>query len=292
MSIFQAIIMGIIQGVTEFLPVSSSGHLAIFKNLFKLNLETGMLFDILLHIGTLVSVFIAFRKDIAALIKDGFSMLIDIFCNIPIFFRNLGASEKEPYYEVAGTAARKMVLLIIVASIPTAILGFAGKKFTEYAEMGLLIPGICLLITAVVLFFADRVPNGTKKIKHISYLNGFEVGIVQGIATMPGISRSGSTMAMCLFLGFEKKMAVKFSFLMSIPAILGALLLEVKDVSLSGITSSEWIAYVLGMLFAAVIGYIAIKTVMVIVRDRKFFIFSIYCFAVGMLAIIGNFVVR
>lgn len=292
MTIFQSILMGIIQGVTEFLPVSSSGHLAIFKNLFHLELNTGMLFDVLLHVGTLIAVFVAFRKDVIKLIIDGFGILIDIFSNIPIFIKNIGNSEKEPYYELASTASRKMVLLIIVATIPTAILGLAGKKFVEYAEMGLLIPGICLLITSILLFFIDRVPTKSKKIKQITYLNGFEVGIVQGIATLPGISRSGSTMAMCIYLGFDRKFAVKFSFLMSIPAILGAMLLELKDVSLKGISGGEWLIYIVGMLFAAVVGYIAIKTVLVIVRKRKFVIFSIYCFAVGILAIIGNFVVR
>ena len=273
-------------------PVSSSGHLAIFKHLFHIDLGTGILFDVLLHLGTLISVFVAFRKDILRLIVDGFSIVIDFFYNVPIFFRNLGRAEKESYYELVSTPGRKMVMMIIVATIPTGILGIVGKDFVEYAQGSLLIPGICLLVTAILLFFVDYLPANNKKIKDITYLNGFETGIVQGIATLPGISRSGSTMAACIFLGFDRKFAVKFSFLMSIPAVLGAVVLEIKDISMASIEHSELVAYLMGMFSAAIVGYIAIKTVLVVVKKRKFIVFSIYCFAVGVLAIIGNFLVK
>lgn len=291
MTLIQSIIMGVLQGFTEFLPVSSSGHLAIFKYLFGIKTDTGILFDILLHVGTLISIVIAFRKDVIKLVVEGFGLLVDFFYNIPIFFRNIfSRDDKEPYYQVIDSQARKMVVLIIVSTIPTAILGVVGKTFVEYAQMSLRIPGICLLITAVMLFFADRFSNGKKKIKNVTYLEGFEVGMMQGLATLPGISRSGSTIALCMFLGFDKKFAVKYSFLMAIPAILGAAVLEIKDVSLQGIDAKQWLIYIVGMLFAAAIGYIAIKTVMVIARKKKYIIFSIYCLLIGILAIVGSFI--
>lgn len=293
MSVWQSIIMGILQGFTEFLPVSSSGHLAIFKYLFKIQTDTGILFDILLHFGTLISICVAFRREVLKLIVEGFGIFIDFCYNVPIFFRNLfGRAEKEEYYQLITSPARKMVMMIIVSTIPTAVLGLAAKDFVEYAQMGLLIPGVCLLITAVLLFFADNAKPGKKKVKNIKYLNGFEVGMVQGLATLPGISRSGSTITACILLGFDKSFAVKYSFLMAIPAILGATVLEFKDVTLAGIEPKTWGIYLVGMIFSAIIGYIAIKTVMVIARKKKFIVFSIYCFVIGMMAIIGNFVIK
>lgn len=293
MSVWQSIIMGILQGFTEFLPVSSSGHLAIFKYLFKIQTDTGILFDILLHFGTLISICVAFRREVLKLIVEGFGIFIDFCYNVPIFFRNLfSRAEKEEYYQLITSPARKMVMMIIVSTIPTAVLGLAAKDFVEYAQMGLLIPGVCLLITAVLLFFADNAKPGKKKVKNIKYLNGFEVGMVQGLATLPGISRSGSTITACILLGFDKSFAVKYSFLMAIPAILGATVLEFKDVTLAGIEPKTWGIYLVGMIFSAIIGYIAIKTVMVIARKKKFIVFSIYCFVIGMMAIIGNFVIK
>lgn len=293
MSVWQSIIMGILQGFTEFLPVSSSGHLAIFKYLFKIQTDTGILFDILLHFGTLISICVAFRREVLKLIVEGFGIFIDFCYNVPIFFRNLfSRAEKEEYYQLITSPARKMVMMIIVSTIPTAVLGLVAKDFVEYAQMGLLIPGVCLLITAVLLFFADNAKPGKKKVKNIKYLNGFEVGMVQGLATLPGISRSGSTITACILLGFDKSFAVKYSFLMAIPAILGATVLEFKDVTLAGVEPKTWGIYLVGMIFSAIIGYIAIKTVMVIARKKKFIVFSIYCFVIGMMAIIGNFVIK
>lgn len=293
MTFFQAILMGILQGFTEFLPVSSSGHLAILKHLLGVQTDTGILFDILLHVGTLISIFVAFRKEVIKLIVEGFGLLLDFFYNIPIFFRNLfNKNDREQYYQVIDSPARKMVMLIIISTIPTAILGLVAKEVVEYAQRKLIIPGICLIITAVLLFLADRFGDGKKKVKQITYLDGFSVGMMQGVATLPGISRSGSTIAVCMFLGFDRKFAVKYSFLMAIPAILGAAVLELKDITLSGVDAKQWLIYIVGMIFAAVIGYIAIKTVMVITRSRKYIIFSIYCLVVGLLAIVGNFVAK
>lgn len=304
MSLLEAILMGIIQGLTEFLPVSSSGHLALFKILFGVNTDTGILFDVLLHFGTLVAICAVFYKDIAKLISEGVFILKNACINLLIFFRNgflqlknLTARKKLPkeqldlgaYHPVANSSYRKFVLLIIVSTIPTGIIGIVGKDMVEMASRLLIVPGICLIITAILLFIADSVKGGDKLPKDITYSNAFIIGIVQGIATLPGISRSGSTITACLLSGFNRSFAVKYSFIMSIPAILGAMLLELKDISALALSAGEIASYIVGMVIAGVIGYICIKTMLVVVRNKKFKFFAIYCLVIGIISIAGYF---
>lgn len=281
MNVFQAILMGIVQGIAEFLPVSSSGHLAIFQNLLNIETDTGLLFDVLLHLGTLLAIFVVFWKDIWRLIVEFFGIIAD-------FFRRFS----DPDVIVLSSGYRKFVLLIIVSTIPTAILGYVGRSFVEYASSTLLIPGIGLLITSFLLFICDRIGDGRKGIKKITYLNAFEIGMVQGVATMPGISRSGATIAACLMLGVKKETAVKYSFIMSIPAVLGAVVLEMKDAFGTKIPAGTLVSYIIGMVVAAIVGYFAIRFMIGVVRRKKYIYFSIYCLVVGIIAIIGHFVTK
>jgi len=281
MNVFQAILMGIVQGIAEFLPVSSSGHLAIFQNLLHIETDTGLLFDVLLHLGTLLAIFVVFWKDIWRLIVEFFGIIAD-------FFRRFS----DPDVIVLSSGYRKFVLLIIVSTIPTAILGYVGRSFVEYASSTLLIPGIGLLITSFLLFICDRIGDGRKGIKKITYLNAFEIGMVQGVATMPGISRSGATIAACLMLGVKKETAVKYSFIMSIPAVLGAVVLEMKDAFGTKIPAGTLVSYIIGMVVAAIVGYFAIRFMIGVVRRKKYIYFSIYCLVVGIIAIIGHFVTK
>lgn len=281
MNVFQAILMGIVQGIAEFLPVSSSGHLAIFQNLLHIETDTGLLFDVLLHLGTLLAIFVVFWRDIWRLIVEFFGIIAD-------FFRRFS----DPDLIVLSSGYRKFVLLIIVSTIPTAILGYVGRSFVEYASTTLLIPGIGLLITSFLLFICDRIGDGRKGIKKITYLNAFEIGMVQGVATMPGISRSGATIAACLMLGVKKETAVKYSFIMSIPAVLGAVVLEMKDAFGTKIPAGTLVSYIIGMVVAAIVGYFAIRFMIGVVRRKKYIYFSIYCLVVGIIAIIGHFVTK
>lgn len=290
MTLLQSILMGILQGLTEFLPVSSSGHLAIFKNIFHVKTETGMMFDVLLHIGTLISIFVAFHKDIWKMIVEGFGIIFDFFNNVSIFFGNLSGKKQKPYIKMVGSAYRKFVMLIIVSTIPTGIIGVLGKDLVETVSAGLLIPGICLIVTAGLLLIADRCDSGNKTPKDTKYIDAFSVGMAQGVATLPGLSRSGTTITACLLCGFDKKFAVKYSFIMSIPAILGATLIELKDFKNVQLAAPEIANYIVGMAFAAVVGYICIKTMLVVVRGKKFKIFSVYCLGMGLLAVCGYFV--
>lgn len=289
MSLLQAILMGLIQGLTEFLPVSSSGHLALFKILFGVETDTGILFDVLLHVGTLAAICVVYYKDIWRLIVEGCCIVRDAAVNVVIFFRNRINKESQDYRRIVCNSYRKFVMLVIVSTIPTGIIGFMGKDVVEMASEILIVPGICLIVTGVLLIIADRIKDGDKLPKSVTYTNAFGVGIAQGIATLPGLSRSGTTITACLLSGYQRNFAVKYSFIMSIPAILGALVLELTDLKGLQVTAPDVACYVVGMLVAAVVGYICIKTMLVIVRKKKFTGFAIYCFIVGALSIGGYF---
>ncbi|MDY3250663.1 MAG: undecaprenyl-diphosphate phosphatase [Candidatus Choladocola sp.] len=291
MSIIESILLGIVQGITEFLPVSSSGHLAILQNIFHVETNDSMLFDIMLHLGTLVAVFIVYHKDIWNMIKEAIFMIGDIFSNFRTFILNKIHKTSLKYKKIVHNSYRKFVVLILVSTVPTGLLGVLGKDLVSAASGTLLIPGICLLITGVLLLMADLAKEGRKKPKEVGYKEGLIIGTAQGIATLPGLSRSGTTIAACVLCGLDRKFAVKYSFILSIPAILGAAVLEIRDVMAEPIVAGQILIYLVGALFAAAVGYICIKTMLVIVRNKKFKYFSVYCFAVGIIAIVGHFLI-
>lgn len=287
MNLLQAILMGIIQGLTEFLPVSSSGHLAIFKNLFHINTETGVLFDVLLHVGTLAAIFVVYWKDVRKLIVEGCKIVGLVCQNLIIFFKNVFGKQHLEYKRIITTTYRKFVVMILISTIPTGIIGVLLKDVVESASDILIIPGVCLIVTAFILFVCDRAEDGDKKAKTATYWDSLILGVSQGVATLPGISRSGTTITVCRLLGFDKAFAVKYSFIMSIPAILGATVLELKDIFEHPIVATNIVNYIVGMIVAAVVGYIALKTVVVLVKKNKFKYFSYYCLVLGVISVIG-----
>lgn len=291
MDLFNAIVMGLIQGIAEFLPISSSGHLAIMKQILHMKTDTGLLFDVLLHIGTLVAIFIAFWHDIKELIVEGFQIIGDFLINLGRFVKNRISKDKAEYKKMVTTPYRRFVMLVIVSTIPTGIIGFAFQDAIEMAGMTLLIPGLSLLLTSILLTIADRIHTGKKKEETATYGDAGLIGLAQGIATLPGLSRSGTTIAACLMRGFDRSFAVKYSFIMSIPAVLGAAILELKDFTPDMVSSSEVFNYLVGTAVAGIVGFICIKTMLVIVRGKKFKYFAYYCFVVGLIAIIGHFVI-
>ncbi|MCI8633092.1 MAG: undecaprenyl-diphosphatase UppP [Lachnospiraceae bacterium] len=270
----QALIMGLVQGLTEFLPVSSSGHLVLSKFILGAQLDTSALFEILLHVGTLGAVFIVFWKDVWSLIQEGIFLIRD--CVLWVIKR-----KKLTFYP-----ERKMLLLIIIASIPTAILGLLMEKFLEDLFLSSLIAvGFALLVTGTFLLLIRRMPQGHKKLGQMKNRDAVTIGIIQGIATIPGISRSGSTVAAGLFCGLDKEFAFRFSFLMSIPAILGAAVLKLTDVSGADLAANAG-PYLIGMVVAALTGYLCVKWLRNLIQKNQFHYFGYYCLLVGMLSII------
>lgn len=287
MSVLQALFLGIVQGLTEFLPVSSSGHLAIFQNIFHIETGGGVLFDVMLHVGTLAVVLLVYWKDILKLIIEFFRMLGDVLANAKILLTSGG--RKVQYRKVVRTNYRKFVVLIIVSTIPTGIMGYLGNKLITDASSTLIVPGICLLITGLLLLLSDRKENCWKIPHDVSYGEGVLIGIAQGFATLPGLSRSGTTIAAETFCGLDRKFAVKYSFILSIPAIVGAAVLELSDISAETVTGKLVGTYAAGMIAAAVVGYFAIRSMLKLVQDKKMKYFAYYCFAAGIFAIIGQF---
>ncbi len=286
MSLLHSVLMGLIQGVTEFLPVSSSGHLAIFQILFGMDTENGLLFNVLLHVGTLAAVIVAYYRDVWMLIREFFNMIGDICYNFVTFFARFRDYDRH-YRKIVDSSFRKFVLLVIVSTIPTAVIGYLLRNVVTFASSILLIPGCCLLITAGILLLCDLAKPGRKGAGSATYGNALVIGICQGIATFPGISRSGMTITACVLCGFKRDFAVKYSFILSIPAIIGALIVEVGDAGAVEVSVSQVMIYVVGMLIAAVVGYICIRLMRFIVTHKMFKYFAIYCAAIGIVSIAG-----
>lgn len=279
MSLLMSIFLGIVQGVAEFLPISSSGHLAIFENFFKLqNIEEShMLFDVLLHLGTLVAVIIVYRSDIKEMIVE-----------LVAFFREIGSREQR---EERPSSKRRQLLLLVVACLPLVV-GFFIGDLIEMLRASNLAIGIALLITGLILFLADKYGNGKKTEKNASVWDALIVGLAQIFGTIPGISRSGITISAGLFSGFSREFAVRFSFLLSIPAVIGANVLTLVKAVGAGIDTSLIPVYLAGVVTAAVCGFFAIKLINYLVDKNKFGKFSYYCWAVGLIVIVASFFVK
>ena len=285
MTLLQAILLGLVQGLTEFLPVSSSGHLAIFQYIFGINTDTGMLFEVMLHLGTLIAVCAVFFKDIKQLVVEGIAILKDFIENVKIRFGRSNGKKRR----IVTNAYRKFVLLILITTIPTGILGIVLNSFMDKATSSLWIPGMCLVINAIILLVVESLPGGKKKVKKASYKDASLIGVAQGLAVLPGISRSGSTISACLALGFDRSFAVKYSFIASLPAIIGANLLELRHLGEAISGGVNFLYYIIGMAVAGISGYVCIRVMMYVVSEKKFSYFAYYCAIVGVIALIFHF---
>ena len=272
MSLLSSILLGLIQGLAEFLPISSSGHLAIAEHFLG---QAGVpatpdFFDVLLHLGTLVAVFVAYWKDIR-------EMIVELIDGVRDLAHGTTPTPMPP--------ARRLILLIIVATVPLfAVLPI--KDWIEGLSDNIYFVAGALIVTGFLLFTSDRVKKGRKAERSARLLDVFLVGVAQAIATCPGISRSGTTITAGCFVGFDRKFAVRFSFLMSIPAILGANILTLKDaITENTIIVSEIPVYLVGVAVAAVVGYACIRLLKMIADKGKFGWFAYYCWAAGLIVL-------
>ncbi|WP_295744935.1 undecaprenyl-diphosphate phosphatase [uncultured Oscillibacter sp.] len=272
LTLLHAVLLGLIQGVAEFLPISSSGHLAIAEHLLGQAgaAEIPGFFDVLLHLGTLVAVFAAYWQDI----RD---MILEFFGGIGDLARGSTPSPVPP--------ARRLILLIIVGTLPLfAVLPV--KDLVEGLGDNMYFVAGALLVTGCLLFASDRVRKGRKTERTASLVDVLLVGAAQAVATCPGISRSGTTITAGCFVGFERKFAVRFSFLLSIPAILGANILSLKDAIEAEIPWEEVPVYLAGVLVAAVVGYACIRLLKMIAEKGKFGFFAYYCWLAGVVTLV------
>ena len=264
MELIQGIVLGVIQGLTEFLPVSSSGHLVLGQHLFGIT-EPALFFDVSLHVGTLCSVLIVFRHDIKKMV-------------LAVWHVITAATGKSVPQTGPDDDSLKLLVLIIAGSIPTGLIGL-GLKQMEHIFSSLPLVGSMLLVTGLLLWATRKLDRKSVGVKDFSWIRAFGIGIAQGLAVLPGISRSGTTIAVGLFLGLDRRTAARFSFLLSIPAIIGAELLSARDL-FSGQARLD-AATLLGSLTAFVVGYAALRVLLKIVHQGRFYLFAPYCFTIG-----------
>ena len=277
MTYFEAVILGLVQGLAEFLPISSSGHLALLQQWFNINEDKVLLFAVLLHVGTLISVFIVYWRDI-------WELIVELCLTVKDLCTGKGLRLEE-------RPVRKLGIMIIVATIPTAIIGLLFNDIFDRLYTSILPIGIGLIITGFLLVFAERTGSSNRGIEKMNFRNALFIGTVQGIAICPGISRSGSTLFGSLICNLDRKFAVKFVFLISIPSILGSAILETPDAIAAGVEISQIGPIIVGMAVAAVSGLIAIKTMIKIVSDKKRSYFSYYVWALGAAVVIYSIIV-
>lgn len=270
MTMLGAIIQGLIQGFTEFLPVSSSGHLSLYQYFTGINSESSVLFSVMLHFGTLLAVFIAFWRTIRELMVEAGKLIADIF-TMRVF-------------KVHANPKRRMLFMLVLSCLPL-LLVLPAKDMIEgfSSDNSILVEGVCFLGTALLLTLADSVAKGGKTAKSMTVPDAIAVGGAQLLATLPGLSRSGSTISVGLLCGFTRSYAVAYSFILGMPAILAAGLLDIADLlgATGAATELNWLPAIAGMAVAAVSGLLAIKLVNYIVKSDRFKIFAVYTFILG-----------
>ena len=272
MTYFSSFLLGLVQGLAEFLPISSSGHLSIAQNLLNIDTAVPEFFDVLLHLGTLVAVFVAYWRDICDMVRELIHGVGDLAH---------GTTPRQV------PPARRLILLIIIGTLPLFVV-LPIHKQVQALSNNMVFIGAALVVTGFLLFVCDLVRKGNKTERNATVLDVLIVGAGQAIATMPGISRSGMTITTGCFVGFERKFAVRFSFLLSIPAVLGANILSLKDAVEAGIVWAEVPMYLVGVVTAAVVGYACIRLLRLVAEKGRFGAFAYYCWAVGLLTLLLN----
>ncbi|HHX13919.1 MAG TPA: undecaprenyl-diphosphate phosphatase [Clostridiales bacterium] len=267
MTIFESILLGIVQGLAEFLPISSSGHLAILQHFFKIDSEKVLPFAVLLHVGTLISLVAVYYKDLWDLIKELGAMCKDI------------VQGRGP--RLYANTTRKLGFLIIIATFPTAVIGLLFNDLFNNMYSSMLAVGICLIITGTLLWIAEKTVKQGKEIRGMRIRDAFLIGVFQGIAIAPGISRSGSTIVGGLFSGLSRELTVRFAFLISVPSILGAVILEGPSAFADGFSKELVLPILIGVVTAAIFGFLAIKTMIRLVSGKRLTVFSWYTWIIG-----------
>ncbi len=274
MEFWMAIVLGMVQGVAEFLPISSSGHLSLLQHFFGME-EPDTLYNILLHFATLIAVCVVYWRDVV-------DMIVEFFRGIASLFSRQGGRGNPP-------EGRRLVLLVILGTLPLFLI-LPFDDMVEGLGANPVFVSAMLLVTGCILFLSDRYGGGRKTVRTATVRDVLLVGVAQGAATIPGLSRSGTTISAGMALGFDRNFAVRYSFLMSLPAVFGATLLKVVKVAKSGVLDTKLLPmYLTGMVVAGVVGYFSIRLVKLLADKGKFGRFAYYCWIVGVIALIFSF---
>ena len=275
MSIFTAIFLGLVQGVTEFLPVSSSGHLAVLQNIFHMQTaEDGhMFFDVLLHLGTVAAILVAYWKDIVYIVRDTSAFVHD--------------SRFVPPEQRTEHPGARLLLMLFFGTLPLFVI-YPFHDSLEQLYYNTRFIAVAFILTGFILFISDKMPRGRRNERTMRILDALMIGLAQAVATIPGISRSGSTITAGIATGQSRPYAVKYSLLMSVPAVLGANLLALIKALKNGVDWSYLGAYAVGTLVAFVSGYFCIQLLRRLLSTGKFGKFAYYMWAVGLFALIAS----
>lgn len=272
MDIIQGIIIGIVQGLTEFLPVSSSAHLVFVQNL--LGVESSLAFDTFLHLGTLIAVLWFFRADIYQMLEAWWFSIQDI----------IQGRFKEGFYE---DPYKRLAWYVILATVPVGIVGVLFEDSIDALFSGALyVPAFFLFVTGTILYLSQRMPSGEVNYDSITKKEALFMGLGQACAILPGLSRSGTTIAAGLTIGLEKEFAAKFSFILSVPAIFGAFVFQLKDIGTA--MNTNFLPVFLGFVASIVAGYLAIRWMLDLVQNKSLDIFSYYCWIVSIIVFMGS----
>lgn len=273
-SYLTAAFLGLVQGLTEFLPVSSSGHLALLQNIFHME-EADQMFDAMLHLGTLLAVFLTCKNDVRGLLRGALGLL--------------GPNQHRRSRSSATGLRKRLALLVLLGTVPLVlVIPFYGK-LTALMENSMAV-GLMLLVNGGILYGADRLNRQGKDLTRVTPLDAILVGLGQALGAIPGISRSGSTISMGMVLGFQKSFAVRFSLLLSLPAVLGGSLVSMVDALRLGVDPGMLPLYAVGMLFAAISGIFGIRILRWAAARNRFGGFSYYCWGAGMVALLLSLV--
>lgn len=290
MTVIYAILFGMIQGIAEFFPVSSFGHLSALEKIFGISRTAGVLFESMLHVGTIFAVFLVFQRDIRRLTEEYVGMAGDLLGNLNLYIHNRKTGEDLKYARIISNSYRKFAVLVLISTIPTTLLGYVCRRLIVMAAVSPMLPGIGILITGIVLLVTDiGGAGGNRSAREAAYANAMWIGICQGLSVFPGLSRCGLTICAALLCGFSKTFAVKYSYIISIPAVIGAFLAEIGEFASPSMSLGLGAEYVVGMLVAALTSYLFARTLLRILTQMKFRIFAYYCFAAGILILACNY---
>lgn len=267
MNLIESIILGLVQGLTEFLPVSSSGHLVLVQEILKIDPHENIRFVVAVHLATLIAVIAVFRQSVAKIIRG-------------IFFGRVRIRKGRVRFPDEYS---RLGWLLLLGTVPAALVGLIwADHITEICYSSLSV-GLSLLITGTILFSVKIIPDGSSR---LNWWRTIIIGLFQALAIIPGISRSGATISGGIYCGVDKDRAAEFSFLLSIPIIIGAGAMELKKIAIVGITATQALILLIGAAAAAVSGYLAIRFLLKVIHRGKLHYFAYYCWVIGLLVIL------
>lgn len=290
MTVLYVMILAILQGITEFIPASSYGHLAAVQQYLGMDLQTGALLESMLHLGTAAAIIFAFKKDLKKIGTELLGMFMDLVGNINLYIHNRRTGESLNYAKIVSGTYRRFTALLLVSMIPTAVLGLVCRRLVGLAAASPIMPGIGFLVTGIVLLVTDfSNSGGDKGPRDADWGSAVWIGICQGLAVFPGVSRMGLTLCAALMCGYSRKFAVKFSILMSFPALIGAFFTQLGFFASEGMTLGLTFACILGAVLAGVTGCLVIRTAQRLAQKKKLRWFAVYSFLAGLIALGGSF---